>query len=137
MRSQPNRAIEPGSAYHLYGKPGNAGEKRLERFIPVEIFREKSNTFRGITFSLFLLKRPKFSVPFGRITSARLPVERKRKINRYFVNGTTQYRFCFRCQKKIPVPFDRNFRINGKRSRKIIAGIQRKTSQVFTQKMTP
>ena len=25
----------------------------MERFIPVEIFRKKSNTFRGITFFLF------------------------------------------------------------------------------------
>ena len=33
------------------------------------------------------------------ITSARLQVERKRKIYGYFVNGTTQSRSCFRCQK--------------------------------------
>ena len=36
----------------------------MERFIPVEVFRKKSNTFRGITFFPFLPKRPKFSVPF-------------------------------------------------------------------------
>ena len=57
--------------------PEIPGRIQMERFIPEEIFRKKSNTFQGITFSLFLLKRPKFSVPFGRITSARLPVERK------------------------------------------------------------
>ena len=67
--------------------PEIPGRIQMERFIPEEIFRKKSNTFRGITFSLFLLKRPKFSVPFGRITSARLPVERKWKIYRYCVNG--------------------------------------------------
>ena len=36
----------------------------MERFIPVEIFRKKSNTFPGITVFPFLPKRPKFSVPF-------------------------------------------------------------------------
>ena len=76
--------------------PEIRGRIQMERFIPVGIFRKKSNTFRGITF---LPKRPKFSVPFVWITSARLHVERKRKIYRYFVNGTTQSRFCFRCQK--------------------------------------
>ena len=69
---------------------------------------KKINTFQGITFCPFLPKRPKFSAPYVWITSARLHVERKRKIYRYFVNGTTQSRSCFRCQK-IPVPFDGNF----------------------------
>ena len=70
--------------------PEIPGRIQMERFIPVEIFRKKSNTFRGITFFPFLPKRPKFSVPFVWITSARLHVERKRKLYRYFVNGTTQ-----------------------------------------------
>ena len=92
----------------------------MERFIPVESFRKKSNTFPGITVFPFLPKRPKFSVPFVWITSARLHVERKRKIYRYFVNGTTQSRSCFRCQKKyqyhLTEIFHRNFRTDGKRS---------------------
>ena len=75
------------------------GRIQMERFIRVEIFRKKSNTVRGITFFPFLPKRPKFSVPFVWITSARLHVERKWKIYRYFVNGTTQSRSCFRCPK--------------------------------------
>ena len=75
-----------------------------------KFFREKSNAFRGITFFPFLPKGPKFPVPFFfGITSARLQVERKRKIYRYFVNGTTQSRSCFLCHKKIPVIFDGNF----------------------------
>ena len=42
------------SAYHLYWKPGNPGENLNGwRFIPVKIFRKKSNTFRGITFFPF------------------------------------------------------------------------------------
>ena len=84
------------------------GRIQMEGFIPVEIFRKKSNTFRSITFFPFLPKRPNFSVTFAWITSARLHVERKRKIYRYFVNGTTQSRSCFGV-KKIPVPFDGNF----------------------------
>ena len=87
----------------------------MQRFIPVEIFRKKSNTFRGITFFPFLPKRPKLSVPLVWITSARLHVQRKREIYRYFVNGTTQSRFCFRCQKKyqyyLTENFHRNFRL--------------------------
>ena len=54
--------------------PKIPGRIEMERFIPVEIFREKSNTFLGITFFPFLPKRPKYSVPFVWITSARLHV---------------------------------------------------------------
>ena len=100
--------------------PEIPGRIQMERFIPVEIFRKKSNTFRGITFFPFLPKRPKFSVPFVWITSAKLHVERKWKIYRYFVNGTTQSRSCFRCQKKyqyhLTEIFHQNFLANGKRS---------------------
>ena len=82
---------------------------QVERLIPVEIFRKKSNSFRGMTFFTCLPQRPKFSAPVVWVTSARLNAERKWKIYRCFVNGTTQFRSCFRCQKKIPVPFDGNF----------------------------
>ena len=63
----------------------------MEQFIrPVEISRKNRNTFRGITFLPFLTKRPKFSVPFVWIHyGTRLYGETKRKIYRYFVNGTT------------------------------------------------
>ena len=93
----------------------------MEQFIPVEIFQKKGNTIQGITFFPFLPKRPKFSVPFVWITSARLKVERKRKIYRYiFVNGKTQSRSCFRCQKNyqyhLTEMFHRNFPTNCKRS---------------------
>ena len=80
----------------------------MERFIPVGFIRKKSNTFRGITL---LTKRPKFSVPFVWITSARLHVERKRKIYRYFVNGTTVQLNPVPVYgaKKVLEPFDGNF----------------------------
>ena len=64
----------------------------MERFMPVEIFRKKGDTIRGITFLPFLPKRPKFSVAFVWITSARLKVKRKRKFYRYIINGKTQSR---------------------------------------------
>ena len=89
--------------------PEILGRIQMEWFIPVEIFRKKSNTFRGITFFPFLLKRPKFSVSIVWITSAIVHVERKWKIYQYFVDGTTQSYSCFQCQKKKQVPFDRNF----------------------------
>ena len=65
---------------------------QMEWFIAVEIFQ-------GITFFPFLPKRPKFSVPFVWITSARHHVGRERKIYQHFVNGITQSRSCFRYQK--------------------------------------
>ena len=92
----------------------------MKWFIPVEIFQKKSNTFRGITFFPFLPKWPKFPVPFVWITSARLHVRRKWKIYDYFVNGTTQSRSCFQCQKKnqyhLTEIFHRNFHTNGEHS---------------------
>ena len=44
--------------------PEIPGRIQMERFIPVETFREKNNTFRGITFFPFLPKQPEYSVPF-------------------------------------------------------------------------
>ena len=55
----------------------------MEWFISTELFWEKSNTFPGITFFSLLPKRPKFSVPFIRITSARLPLEVKMADSRW------------------------------------------------------
>ena len=72
----------------------------MERFIPVE-FSWKRNTFRGITFFPFLQTDDRnFFAPFAWIASATLHVERKQKINRYFVNGEPQSRSCFRYQKQ-------------------------------------
>ena len=57
---------------------------------------------------MLLPEPPKFSVPFVWITSAKITLERKRKICRYFVNGTIQSNSCFDA-KKLPVPFDGKF----------------------------
>ena len=40
------------------------GRIQMERFIPVENFPKKGNTFRGISFFLLLPEIPKISVPF-------------------------------------------------------------------------
>ena len=80
--------------------PEIPGRIQMERFIPVETFREKNNTFRGITFFPFLPKQPEYSVPFFCITSAKLQVERKRKIYLYFLNGTLNPVPVFGAKKK-------------------------------------
>ena len=41
----------------------------MERFIPVEIFRKKSNTFRGVTFFLFEQLMDRKLLPTARILS--------------------------------------------------------------------
>ena len=43
----------------------------MERFIPVECFRKKGNTFRGIPFSRFDRNARKFLYHLSTITSAR------------------------------------------------------------------
>ena len=48
------------------------GQIQMERFIPMESFRKKGNTFRGISFFPLLPEFPKISVPFGHSYSARL-----------------------------------------------------------------
>ena len=56
--------VDSGALTICIENPQIPGRIRMERFIPVEIFRRKGNTFRGITFFPFLPKWPKFSVPF-------------------------------------------------------------------------
>ena len=68
------------SAYHLYGNPGNSEKNSNGTVHPGGNFPEKSNTFRGITFFPFLPKRPKFSVPFAWITSAKTSCVEKVKM---------------------------------------------------------
>ena len=48
------------------------GRIQMERFIPVECFRKKGNTFRGIPFSRFFRNSRKFLYHLSTITSARL-----------------------------------------------------------------
>ena len=74
----------------VWKNPEIPGGIQMERFILVEIFREKSNTFQSITFFPFLPKRPKFSA--------------------LLVPG-----FMSREREKFKENFHRNFRTNGKR----------------------
>ena len=63
------------------------GRIQMEQLIPMEFFWKKGK--EGITFSQFYQNDGNF-VPFVWITSARLYVERNRKIYWYFVTDTTQ-----------------------------------------------
>ena len=45
----------------------------MERFIPVESFRKKGNTFRGISFFSLLPEFPEISVPFVRTYKCQTP----------------------------------------------------------------
>ena len=69
-----------------------------KKVIPFEVFTFYRND-RNFLFHFFFIW----------ITSARLHVERKRKIYRYFVNGTTQSRSCFRCQKNTSTTWRKSF----------------------------
>ena len=70
----------------------------MERFIR---FLEKIVIpFEGITFSHFYRNERNFLYLLFGLLVPGFTVERKRKIYRYFVNGTTQSRSCFRYQKK-------------------------------------
>ena len=94
---------------------------QMERLIPVEIFRKKRNTFRGITFFPFLPKRPKFSVSFVWITSAMQALcPEKAKTLPVFCKWYNPIPFLFSVPKKyqyhLTKIFHRNFRANGKRS---------------------
>ena len=101
--------------------PEITGRIQMGQFIPVEIFRKKSYTFRGITFFPFLPKRPKFSVPFVWITSGRLHVREKVKHLPVFCKWYNSIPFLFSVPKKkkyqyhLTEIFQRNFRTNGKR----------------------
>ena len=125
LHNKTGRTVSKAKRLQFVWKTGKfRGElKWMEQLIPVEIFRKKVIPFEVLPFPRFydLPKRPKFSVPFLWITSARLHVQRERKIYLYFVNGSTQSCSCFRCQKKyqyhLTEIFHRNFRTNGKRSR--------------------
>ena len=101
----------------MYGKPGNSGENSN----PVEISRKKVIPFEISSFTKFLSKRPKFSVPFVWITSARLQVTSRE--SEKFTGICKWYNpFLF----SVPPPkntlynlteiFHGNFRTNGKRS---------------------
>ena len=104
----------------------------MERFIPVEIFRKKVILCEVLPFSRFYRNDQNF-LCHCLITSARLHVQRKRKLYRYFVNGKTQSCSCFRCQKKyrnhLTETIPRNFRANGKRS--ISSRISRKRKEIY------
>ena len=100
--------------------PEIPGRIQMERFIPVEIFRKKVRGFEVLPFSRFYRNDQNFLFRLFGLPAPGFKSREGKKIDQYFVNGTTQSRSCFRCQKKIHYHltdvFHRNFRTNGKRS---------------------
>ena len=76
----------------MYEKPGNFGENSNGTVHPGENFPEKKVI--PLEVLPFYRNDRNFLYFFVWITSARVHVERKRKIYYYFVNGTTQSRSC-------------------------------------------
>ena len=77
-------------------------------------FRRKFSAYKVIPFEVlpfshFYGNDRNFLYHLFGLPSARLHVERKRKIYWYFENGTTQSRSCFRCQKKYTSTIWRKF----------------------------
>ena len=93
---------------------------QMERFIPVENFRKKSNSFQALpSFFPFWPKRPKFFVPLWLTSSsAKLPVEAEGEKWRSFPRRVTRssFRKHFQVQYHLSEIFYRNFLTNGKRS---------------------
>ena len=96
------------------------GRIKMERFIPVEIFLKKSNTFRGITFF------PVFTVTTGIFCTIcfdyQCQASSREKANNLpvFCKWYISIPFLFSVQKNyqyhLTEIFHRNFRTNGKRS---------------------
>ena len=70
---------ETRSVYHLYGKNDCSGRKTNGTVCPNGKFPDKSNTFRGITFSSLLPKQPELSVPFVHINRLWLLTQREQR----------------------------------------------------------
>ena len=87
--------------YHLYGKSGNSGRIQMEPFIPVECLRKKVIPSKALPFS----RKDRFCT-ICLFTSARLPLEKKRRIYQYFVHGTAFRRVQ---KEKKPLPFKGKF----------------------------
>ena len=101
------------SAYHLYGKSGNSGRIQMKPFIQWNVFVKKVTPSKVLPFS----RKDRFCT-ICLFTSARLPLERKRKIYQYFVHGTALHRVQKEDKKyhsHLMGNFYQNFRINSTR----------------------
>ena len=72
----------------------------MERFVPTDNFRKKSNTFRGIAFFSLLPKRPEFSVPFVHITRPWVtePARTACLLERWRIQSETSYVQVYTCE---------------------------------------
>ena len=93
----------------MYGKPGNYGQNSTGTVQPGRNFPQKKVIpFKVLPFARFYRNDRNFLHHMFGLPVPGFMSREKRKIYLCFVNGTTQSRSCFRCQK-IPVPFDGNF----------------------------
>ena len=118
----------------VWKNPVIPGRFQMKRFIPVEFFRKKSNTF-----SPFLRKRPKFFVSFIQLTSARLPLEAEgekwrsfpRRVLvfcKWYNSNPSLFLETFSRQYHLSEFFYRNFLTNGKHSRCLASSLYQSKS---------
>ena len=92
----------------------------MELFIPVEIFRKKSSTFRGITFFPLLRKTIEIFCPICLHRQCQASSREKAKNLPVFCKWYNSFPFLFSVPKKyqyhLTKTFHRNFRTDGKRS---------------------
>ena len=89
--------------------PEIPGRIQIERFIPVEIFRKKKNTFRGITFFPFLPETNKIFCTICLGYQCQASSRKKAKNLLLFCKWYNSIPFLFSVPKRVPVPFDGNF----------------------------
>ena len=90
-------------------KPEIPGRIQMERFIPVEIFRTKSNTFRGIPFFPVFTETTEIFCPICLDYQCQVSSREKAKKLFVFCEWYNSIPFLFSVPKKIPVPFDGSF----------------------------
>ena len=82
----------------------------MERFIPVEIFRNKNNTFRGITFPVLTETTEIFSI-ICLDYQCQASCQEKEKNLPVFCKWYNSIPFLFSVPKKILLPFDGTFSV--------------------------
>ena len=100
--------------------PEIPGRIKMERFIPVEIFRKKNNTFRGITFFPVFTETTETFCTICLDYQCQASSREKAKNLPVFCKWYNSIPFLFSVPKKyqyhLTENFHRNFRTNGKRS---------------------
>ena len=106
--------------YISMDNPEIQGRIKIERVIPVEIFRKKSNTFRGITFFPVFTETTEIFCTICLDYQCQASSREKANNLPVFCKWNNSIPFLFLVPKKyqyhLTEIFHRNFRTNGKRS---------------------